>query len=150
MNDNDAVIYDCDGTLVNVGSVIHHLTGEHRNFHRFHRESVNCPPNQEVVDALVEDYYNGLNILIVTARVKKYWPETQFWLRHNIPVPYHGIWMRADGDFRPDGVIKREILAMIREEYNVVKAWDDNPVVIDVWESEGIPEINVVKGHWYD
>jgi hypothetical protein len=145
----DAVIFDCDGTLVNVESIIGHLTGQYRNFHRFHRESVNCPPNDHVVQAAVEAYEAGLTLLIVTARVKRYWPETQFWLRHNLPVPYEKIYMRADGDFRPDGVVKLEILDMIKQDgYNVIHAWDDNPVVIDVWRRQGIP-VTVVESHWY-
>lgn len=139
-----------DGTLCNVSPVIHHLTGEVRNFHRFHRESVNCPPNQHVVDAAVADHEAGKAILIVTARVFRYVWETMFWLSHNLPVPYEQIYMRRDGDFRPDGVVKREILAMIKEDgYRVTEAWDDNPAVVAVWESEGIP-VNIVKGHWYD
>lgn len=145
----DAVIFDCDGTLVNVDSVRHHLFGKDRNFHRFHRESVNCPPNEDVVAAAVEAYESGLSVLIVTARVFRYCWETMFWLSHHLPVPYEELYMRRDGDFRPDGIVKREILSMIRDDrYNVVRAWDDNPGVIEVWQSEGIP-VTIVPG-WVD
>lgn len=142
----DAVIVDCDGTLVEVSGILDYLEPPNRNFHKFHRESVNCPPKSWVVDEVVDAYNDGLAILIVTARVQRYWPETQFWLRHHLPVPYENIYMRADGDFRPDGVVKLEILDKIREDgYNVVRAWDDNPQVIKVWESQGIP-VTVVPG----
>jgi hypothetical protein len=55
--------------------------------------------------------------------------------------------MRPDGDFRPDGVVKREIHSKIVEDgYNVVRAWDDNPFVIEVWNDLGIPVTRV--GSW--
>jgi hypothetical protein len=58
--------------------------------------------------------------------------------------------MRRDGDFRPDGVVKLEILDMIKEDgYNVIHAWDDNPAVIEVWQSQGIP-VTVVEGYGFD
>lgn len=143
----DAVIVDCDGTLVNVSSILHHLDEPHRNFHRFHRDSVNCPPIASTVDEVVRAYESGLAVLIVTARVERYWPETQFWLRHHLPVPYDSIYMRKNGDYRPDGVVKLEILDQIDADgYDVVHAWDDNPNVIKVWESQGIPVTRV--GNW--
>lgn len=146
----DAVIFDMDGTLCNVESIVHYvLPGPDRNFHRFHRESVNCPPNADVVEAAVEAHDQGLTILIVTARSFKYVWETMFWLTNNLPVPYEQIYMRADGDFRPDGIVKREIFDKIKEDgHNVIHAWDDNPAVVDVWESLGIP-VTVVASHWY-
>lgn len=145
----DAVIFDMDGTLANVSGILDYLEPPNRNFHKFHRASVNCPPNQWVVDEAVACYEAGLPILIVTARVFKYCWETMFWLRHNLPVPYEQLYMRRDGDYRPDGVVKREIHSMIREDgYSVVRAWDDNPQVVAVWESLGIP-VTIVESHWY-
>lgn len=143
-----AVIFDMDGTLCNVSSILHHLEEPHRNFHRFHRESVNCPPNPHVVQGAIEAYEAGHTILIVTARVFKYCWETMFWLTEHLPVPYEQLYMRQDGDYRPDGVVKLEILDLIDEDgYDVIHAWDDNPQVIKVWESQGIP-VTVVEGHW--
>lgn len=146
----DAVIFDMDGTLCDVRGIRHHLLGKARNFHKFHRESVNCPPNQWVVNDAVAAYGSGLAILIVTARVFKYWPETQFFLSMHLPVPYEKLYMRKDGDFRNDGTVKREILAQIKKDgYNVVRAWDDNPTVVEVWQQEGIP-VTVVEGYGFD
>lgn len=146
----DAALFDMDGTLCDVRGIRHHLIGKTRNFHRFHRESVNCPPNQDVVDAAVEDHAAGLAILIVTARVQKYWPETQFFLRMHLPVPWDELYMRNNNDFRKDNIVKEEILAQIRADgYNPVKAHDDNPAVIEVWERNGIPT-TIVEGFGFE
>jgi uncharacterized HAD superfamily protein len=79
----------------------------------------------------------GLVPLLVTARMAKYRQVTQRWLeRHEIPINH--IWMRSNGDFRKDAVVKREILKKIRLQYDPVEATDDNPAVIEVWENEGL------------
>lgn len=137
-----------DGTLCDISSIRHYVAGQasERNFHKFHRESVNCPPHQHVVGGAIEAHESGLSVLIVTARAFRYCWETMFWLSHNLPVPYEQLYMRRDGDFRPDGIVKLEILSMIKADgYNVVKAWDDNPNVIEVWRRQGIP-VEVVPG----
>lgn len=46
----EAVVVDCDGTLVDVSGIRHLLTGPGR-FDAFHRASIDCPPHQWVVDA---------------------------------------------------------------------------------------------------
>jgi phosphoglycolate phosphatase-like HAD superfamily hydrolase len=48
-------------------------------------------------------------------------------------------------DGRPDVEVKREILAQVRQRYDVVRAWDDNPHVVALWESEGVP-VTLVPG----
>ena len=142
----DAVIFDCDGTLVNVLSIRHHVLGENKNYHAFHRESVNCPPNAEVVQAAVDAHKAGLAVLIVTAREIVHAYPTMFWLTEHLGVPYDELYMRPKGDYRPDHEIKKEILDLIyRDGYNPVHAWDDRPEIIDVWQSAGI-ETTLVEG----
>lgn len=150
----DAVIFDMDGTLADVSSIRYLLNGirangkPDRNFDRFHEEGVNVPPHDWVADA-ARDYYNrGIAVLIVTARKQKWENHTSWFLGlHNIPST--AMWMRKDKDDRPDYVIKREILEMIRAEgYNVIHAFDDNPAVIQLWQEEGIPT-TIVPGWEY-
>jgi hypothetical protein len=73
-----------------------------------------------------------------------------FYLSMHLPVPYEQLYMRRDNDFRPDHIVKQEILDMIRRDgYNVVKAYDDRPEIAKVWEAGGIPTI-LVKGFGFD
>jgi phosphoglycolate phosphatase-like HAD superfamily hydrolase len=128
----DAEIFDMDGTLADVTGIRHHVMGKERNFHKFHTESVNCPANLDVVEAAKKAHAEGRAVLIVTARAFRYAMPTMFWLKHNLPVPYDQLYMRATGDNRADSVVKREILDMIREDgYNPVRAYDDNPSIWD-------------------
>ena len=146
----NAVIADMDGTIANVLGIRHYVTGPVRNFHKFHEESVNCPPNPEVIEALVADHEAGNTILVVTARSFRFAMHTMFYLSMHLPVPYEQLYMRRDNDFRPDYEVKTEILDMIRRDgYNVVKAYDDNPAIWDVWEGAGIETVRV-KGFGFD
>jgi phosphoglycolate phosphatase-like HAD superfamily hydrolase len=147
----DAVIGDMDGTICDVRSIRHHIMGATRNFHAFHTESVNCPPNLAVVEALKKDHENGLAVLIVTAREFRFAFHTMFYLSGpEVNLPYEQMYMRRNGDYRPDYEVKRDILDMIRADgYNPVKAYDDNPNVWDVWEAAGIETVRV-EGYGFD
>lgn len=147
----DAIIFDADGTLCNVLDIRHHLLDKSIfDYHRYHMESINCPAVSRVVRAAIEAHEAGTAVLIVTARVEKYRPETEFWLDKNLPIPYDEMYMRADGDRRDDAVIKRELLARIKGDgYNIIHAWEDKQSVAELWESEGIP-VTVVEGFGFE
>ena len=140
-----AVIVDVDGTLVDVTSIRHHVLGmqnpdgsyKRKNFDAFHQDSVNCPPITGTFVEIARWIGQGCAILIVTARSQRYYPQTAWWLAEN-DVPHDAIYMRTDGDFRKDYIVKKEILERIRQRYDVVHAIDDNPSVIALWAEEGI------------
>lgn len=139
MINRDAVLFDLDGTLCDVRSIRHHVTGTVKDFDAFHRASADCPPNQDVVEAARKARADGLGVLIVTGRAEKYRELSSLWLaRHG--VEFDAMWMRPDGDFRPDYVIKEEILQdIILSGWRPVEAHDDRPPVAEVWERHGIP-----------
>ncbi|MGA5127698.1 hypothetical protein ACPCAG_30905 [Streptomyces pseudogriseolus] len=142
----DAEIFDADGTLVDVTEIRPLIKGP-GGFTAFHRASIDCPPHQDVVDAARQAHAKGRAVLVVTGRDRRWERLTSMWLAMH-GVPTDGLWMRGRGDYRPDYVIKREILRSLRRSYNIVRAWDDNPNVIRLWQEEGIP-VEIVPG-WQD
>lgn len=144
-----AKIYDMDGTLCDVRAIRHHVLGKKKNYHLFHTESVNCPGNMDVVEAAKADHKDGIAVLIVTAREETFGTHTAFWLGGQ-GVDYDRMYMRKKGDYRPDYVVKKEILDQIRQDgYDVIHAYDDNPAVIQLWQEEGIP-VTVVEGFGFE
>lgn len=139
-----AVVFDVDGTLVDVSSVIHLVTEGTKDFRAFHEGARACPPHQWVVDEALGHYAaKNVAVLIVTARSSRYVGPTADWLAEH-GVSFDRIYMRNDGDFRPDKDVKRDILAEIREDgYEIIKAWDDNPSILDLWAEEGIEAVAV-------
>lgn len=144
MSKRPAVIFDMDGTLADVSAIRHYVAQAPKDFDKFHAESVNCPPHEWVAESARNLSRAGYDILVVTARKHRWRHQTAWWLgMHNIPSD--ALFMRADGDQRKDVEVKRDILASIREVWDVVYAYDDNPAIIALWRSEGIP-VTVVPG----
>jgi len=143
-----AIIFDMDGTLANVSSIRHLVKpNDERNwkdFHAFHRESVNVPANAHVVNHAQVAHMLGHSVVIVTARSQQWARHTAMWLALH-GVPSDAMFMRANGDHRPDVEVKADILAAIRCTWDVVHAVDDNPSIVALWQSEGI-ETTVVEG----
>lgn len=144
----EAEVFDMDGTLCDVLPIRHLLYGpEGRNFHRFHLASVDCLPNEDVVFGLRDAQKAGRDILVVTARSTLYRHVTAFWLAM-WSIHSDRLFMRREGDYRPDVVVKADILDSIEARWKVVRAWDDNPNIWGLWESRNIP-VEKVPG-WTD
>lgn len=146
-----AIIVDMDGTLADVSGIRHHIVpptpkpkGWYKDFHAFHSESASVPVNAAVRDHAIRASLLGNAVLVVTARRAMYRHPTAWFLAlHGIPSD--ALYMRGDKDGREDYLVKKDILASIRTRYNVIHAIDDNPSVIALWESEGIPT-TIVEG----
>lgn len=155
MNKPKAVICDMDGTLVDVSSIRHHVRGgilpdgsyKRKNFDAFHTESATCPPIQETLDLVTWHREAGTKIIIVTARSRRYRVPTVWWLLWN-NIETDDLFMRRDGDHRPDYEVKKDLLVEIRKRWTPIHALDDNPNVIRLWQEEGIPT-TVIPG-WED
>lgn len=136
-----AICVDMDGTATDVRSVRHFLQPKNgkkrRDFDSFHRMSEFCPPVDDVLQIVRDAHEAGFSILITTARSQQYQESTQKWLdEHN--VPYENIFMRKDGDGRPDYEVKKEMFQKINMYYDVVRCIDDNPQAIRAWRENGV------------
>jgi phosphoglycolate phosphatase-like HAD superfamily hydrolase len=143
----EAVIFDMDGTLCDVSSIRHYLQKPKgkKDFESFHSNSVDCPPHEWVADRARKLAAEGYAVLIVTARQEKWFYHTLVWLVEK-EVPFDDIYMRTNGDFRPDYEIKQELLERIRAVgYDPILAFDDNPAIITMWQENNIPTV-VVPG----
>lgn len=136
----EAALFDVDGTLADVSGVRHYVLADPRrkNFEKFHAGASYVPAHADVVDLAREQHEAGRVVVVVTARMEKWRYRTATWLQ-KWEVPFDHLLMRRDGDQRRDVEVKRDILAGIREHYEVVLAVDDNPSIIELWQSEGIP-----------
>ena len=153
MSAPDAVIVDVDGTLVDVSTVRHHVILSHpenrgyRDYHAFHRAASWCPPIRATVDLVDAERACGRAVIIMTARKEEWKASTVGWLASH-GIAWDEIYMRADHDDRKDALVKADLLAKVRARgWNVVRAYDDNPSIIALWRSEGIPVVEIPGWH---
>ena len=102
-------------------------------------------PNELVVSVLRDWRERGKHIVIVSARNDKNRWVTEGWLaKYNIH--YDALYMRPDGDYRPDNVFKQELLDNIRKGGDdlIERVYDDRNQVVDMWRANGIDCIQVV------
>lgn len=124
-----AIISDIDGTLAIIGD----------------RDPYNP---QTVADDLLNDpvanilhVYSRQNefpleIILITGRYEKYRLQTEMWLRKH-EIKNHRLFMRADGDKRPDIIFKKEIYRMFLEDtYDIVFVLEDRDRTVRMWRKE--------------
>lgn len=138
-----AVIVDLDGTLVDVSDIEHHVTGPEKDYAAFHAASSDAPADAEVLAAVQEAHASGLAVLVVTSREFVWRDLTLDWLVAH-EVPYDELVMRIVGDYRPDHVVKAEMLDRLEADgYAVERAWEDRDEIADLWAGRGIEVVRV-------
>lgn len=142
-----AVIVDVDGTLADVRPYRHYVLrpASQKDFDSFHREALNAKPHNQAITYCTEANRFGFDILVLTGRMEMWREGTQEWIDKHVPVPTAGLWMRADGDRRPDYVVKRKMYEELSQQWEILHAIDDNPSIIQLWNNLGIP-VEVVPG----
>lgn len=132
-----AIIVDIDGTLA--------LRGDRDiyDFDKVNRDKPNMPV-VTVVQALMNA---GYTMIAVSGRQGRCYGKTQDWL--NSWVGYNiKLFMREDGDMRPDYIVKNELYEKhIMNQYNVILSIDDRNSVVDLWRNKlQIPTFQVAEG----
>ena len=143
-----AVICDIDGTIANIEHRLHHIMGKPPDWPTFFAAAMGDSPKPEVIHVFHALQDSGLLGIIVTGRPEDNRELTVSWLaRHH--VEYSGLFMRPEGDHRPDLVIKSEILDYILANGFMPRVvLDDRNQVVDMWRSRGLTCLQVQAGNY--
>lgn len=142
-----AIIFDADGTTFDCSHRLHYLNKEPKDWNSFHEAMKDDEPIAGVMwmaimlqkaRKLNEFLADDFAILISTARHEPYRDITTQKYKESGLFP-DKIYMRKDGDFRPDYAVKSDMyLQMIEDGYDPILAVDDRPEVCDIWRSFGL------------
>jgi predicted kinase len=136
-----AIIVDIDGTLA-----LHDRRSPY-DLSLVHTDK----PNPPVVEAVVDAFCQGKQIIFLSGREDSSRKETEEWLHeHVLDRRYHaGLHMRATGDGRKDSIVKQELFDKhVRYDYNVVYVLDDRQQVVDMWREIGLTCLQVAPGEF--
>jgi predicted kinase len=134
-----AVLCDIDGTLA-----IHQGRSPY-DYTRVSEDKLNKP----VATFLRESarYVSGSrSVILLSGRPESSREATILWLDLN-GVAREELHMRADGDFRSDAIVKRELFdRWVRDRFDVQVVLDDRNRVVELWRSLGLPTWQVNDG----
>lgn len=155
-------IFDIDGTLANCSQRLHFilppeedLTGNidldkiAPDWESFYKDCINDKPildNIHVVHRLVA---TGAEVYFVTGRPEKYREQTFEWLDKYIPgIEPQDLYMRKDGDHRPDTEVKKEIYKNFLCGKNICGIFEDRDSCVKMWRSFGLTCYQVADGNY--
>ncbi len=145
MRGRRAAIVDIDGTLSNAEGRQHLVRGPKKDFDAFYDLCHTDTPHIHI-GVLVNLLQPMYDVLLVTGRVERTRAKTVAWL-DRYSIRFAELFMRPDGDYRPDDVLKEEILdRAILPVWAPEMAFDDRDRVVAMWRRRGIPCLQVAPG----
>ncbi len=130
------VFVDIDGTLADVRHRLRHIRGgKRKNWKAFFEAMDHDTPVVSTV-AWVRSLACDHEVVIITGRPEHYRARTVAWLKQN-DIPFADLFMRRDGDHRPDYEIKEEALRHWPKE-RIKLVIEDRPPVCDMWLKHGV------------
>lgn len=151
----DCYIFDIDGTLANGDHRLHHIQKEPKDWDAYFLACEADTPHSHIITLARDLLVAGKKLVFVSGRSDLVKIETVFWLENQIACDRvearlnEGckLYMRQQGDHRPDDIVKIELLAKIRDDgYVPIMAFDDRDRVVAAWRAAGIPCAQVAPG----
>lgn len=154
MHKPPCVIFDIDGTIADCSHRLHFLPDYDKFFAAMSDDTPIWPVIKLVnlfETALEEEEEDRPAAIFVSGRPERYRKQTVDWMSKYIgsefscekEVGLGGYWfpcdlyMRKDGDHRPDHIIKNEIRQEIEQRYTISLVIDDRPRVVSMWRAAG-------------
>jgi hypothetical protein len=163
------IICDLDGTLCGIEHRLHHVQKADSNglkrkpdwdaFFAGIRDDVVNEPVLRVLQEMTLgncgcNYGERREIIFCSGRPERCRADTVEWL-HRVdedlfnPDPElenYKLYMRKDGDFRRDDIVKQEILDSSIDKDRVLFVLDDRQQVVDMWRRNGLTCFQVAEG----
>ena len=146
------VIVDIDGTIADNSHRVHHINSVQNNIPKnwkvYLSEIKNDTTHDDIIFILTAIKDAGAKLVLCTGRNEDEREDTWQWLEsHNIMHLFDNLYMRPINDYRPDDVIKLELLDKIRKDgYNPRIVFEDRSRVVDMWRKNGLRCLQVQSG----
>lgn len=89
-----------------------------------------------------------LTTIVMSGRDEICREQTIGWLR-DWEIPFDELFMRPQGDFRADNIVKHELFnTYVRDNYDVQFVLDDRDQVVDMWRAMGLTCLQVAPGEF--
>jgi phosphoglycolate phosphatase-like HAD superfamily hydrolase len=140
-------VFDLDGTLADCSHRLHHIQNGKKDWKAFFAACFDDKPIEHMVDLFKDLCSHHGNLMIVcSGRSDITKADTDDWLtKHDLIYDY--LFMREEGDHRPDDVVKLEMLTKLRViGIEPTMVFDDRNSVVNMWREAGVPCAQVAPG----
>ena len=141
------IVFDVDGTLMNVNHRRHFVEGNPKDWLAFREQMPYDTPNEDVCTVARALTEFGNRIIIASGRMEydRKITETQLGFAGS---RWEAMYMRKSEDqFMPDDKVKEGFLPLMRADgYRPTMVFDDRQKVVDMWRSHGLRVFQVAKG----
>ena len=142
------VIFDVDGTLMNIEHRKKFVESKPKDWDAFRDETPNDTPFTEIFDVAIALQKAGHRIIIASGRNRSQRGITLKQMMGNGLV-FEQIYMRSDTDYRSDVIVKREMLDRMRANgYDPKMVFDDRDAVVQMWRDAGLKAVQVAPGNF--
>ena len=140
------VIFDVDGTIADVEHRRHFVNGNN-DWDSFRKETVNDTPVQWVCDIAKRHIAQGDEVAFFSARNESEREITEKQISEWIGDGHNGVFLRPNGDYRPDEVFKSELADRFEKiGGHIDLVYDDRNKVVDMWRQRGTTVVQVADG----
>ncbi len=145
--EKQTIIFDVDGTIADVEHRRHFVTQKPADWKSFKEETVNDTPVQWVVDIAKRFIAQGDDVAFFSARNESQRGITETQISEWIGNGHKGLFLRPDGDFRPDEEFKSDLADKFEEFGGKIDlVFDDRNKVVDMWRARGTTVVQVADG----
>ena len=139
-------IFDIDGTLSIVGERLKYLNQNKKDWDAFYEACEEDKLNISVANVCIALAQNHI-IAYCTGRRESVRKKTENWLcKHDLPYADH-LFMRKDGDFRHDTIVKPELISHIKIS-DINGIFEDRDCMVKKWRELGIICFQVDEGNF--
>ena len=144
---NKVIIFDVDGTIADVEHRRHLVNGYNKDWKNFRLATEFDTPVQWVCDIAKRHIAQGEEVAFFSARNESEREITEKQISEWIGDGHKGVFLRPNGDYRPDEVFKSELADKFEELGGKIDlVFDDRNKVVDMWRQRGTTVVQVADG----
>ena len=144
------IIFDVDGTIADVEHRRHLVNGDKgfkADWTAFREATVDDSPVQWVCDIAKRHIAQGDEVAFFSARNESEREITEKQISEWIGDGHNGVFLRPNGDYRPDEVFKSELADRFEKiGGHIDLVYDDRNKVVDMWRQRGTTVVQVADG----